>query len=526
MPKRLTAALAALLTFAAVLAVVPFTSAEPADAHTKTTQRCDYDPISGQQFNCRRVPVSHRHTTPKCPAGTTGTPPNCMPIPSDNTRSAGKTTKCPAGTTGTPPDCQPIPSDNTRSAATPTTAAPPPPTTTQPPPPPTTTQPPPPPQCVPPAHRYGNGCHTHGYDAPCGTGLWVPHDGHTPQVRTPCPPPTTEPKDKEPTACEPTQRVGQKVRERHRHPITRNRGGADSGCHYVETSHCPAGQHEHGHGTGACHNIGNSLASSVSFNQHAGATHHCTTAGEHEHPHGSGNCHDADTIHCPDGQHGHDDGTWPKSCHAATPKDHHCQTDGGTPHWAAEATYQHKHDGLPCHPANVDNCPAGQHEHTAPGVFPRVAGCHNKDTQHNSGDLTLTQEIVHTATGEVVCLAAGRGAGKAAQLVRKGAKWLSRMLTGQAVDFGVNQGCSELYDLLIKEEARQHEADKKKDHNDHADDKADDDSANSETEPPTTQPPPTTAPPFDPATECHTWFPSLRACINIGPDGRATITYH
>ena len=47
-----------------------------------------------------------------------------------------------------------------------------------------------------------------------------------------------------------------------------------------------------------------------------------------------------------------------------------------------------------------------------------------------------------------------------------------------------------------------------------------------ETPTPTTQPPPTTEPPFDPATDCHTWFPSLRACITLDPDtGRSKITY-
>jgi hypothetical protein len=37
-----------------------------------------------------------------CPAGTTGTPPNCEPIPGD---------ECPPGTTGTPPNCEPIQPD-------------------------------------------------------------------------------------------------------------------------------------------------------------------------------------------------------------------------------------------------------------------------------------------------------------------------------------------------------------------------------------------------------------------------------
>ncbi len=82
-------ALMALLITVPVLAVI----AQPASAHERTTQRCDYDPISGMSFNCRQVPVSHTHPKPKpeptCPSGTTGTPPNCVPIPSDNTNHAG-----------------------------------------------------------------------------------------------------------------------------------------------------------------------------------------------------------------------------------------------------------------------------------------------------------------------------------------------------------------------------------------------------------------------------------------------------
>jgi hypothetical protein len=37
----------------------------------------------------------------QCPAGTTGTPPNCAPVP-------GAAPPCPAGTTGTPPNCRPV----------------------------------------------------------------------------------------------------------------------------------------------------------------------------------------------------------------------------------------------------------------------------------------------------------------------------------------------------------------------------------------------------------------------------------
>ena len=36
------------------------------------------------------------------------------------------------------------------------------------------------------SHRFGNGCHSHGFTAPCGDGTWVPHPGHTPIQQTPC----------------------------------------------------------------------------------------------------------------------------------------------------------------------------------------------------------------------------------------------------------------------------------------------------------------------------------------------------
>jgi hypothetical protein len=59
MPKKLGAALAALLLAVPVLAIV---STSSASAHPLTRQRCDYDPISGQNFNCRTVNVRHYHT--------------------------------------------------------------------------------------------------------------------------------------------------------------------------------------------------------------------------------------------------------------------------------------------------------------------------------------------------------------------------------------------------------------------------------------------------------------------------------
>ncbi|MDE0499161.1 MAG: hypothetical protein OXH86_17625 [Acidimicrobiaceae bacterium] len=59
MSKRLTAALAAQLTFAAVLVTVPLVATDPADAHTKTVKRCAYDPFAGQQ--CWYESVAHVH---------------------------------------------------------------------------------------------------------------------------------------------------------------------------------------------------------------------------------------------------------------------------------------------------------------------------------------------------------------------------------------------------------------------------------------------------------------------------------
>ena len=82
MSKRLTAALLASLTFAAVLAVVPLAS--PASAHSQTKQQCAYDPFAGNQ--CWTVNVSHTHS---CPSGMTGTYPNCYPAPSTNQQNKG-----------------------------------------------------------------------------------------------------------------------------------------------------------------------------------------------------------------------------------------------------------------------------------------------------------------------------------------------------------------------------------------------------------------------------------------------------
>ncbi len=67
MSKRILAALSALLVAASTLVVV----ASPGGAHTRTTQRCDYDPLSGLSFNCRTVSVSHTHSD-NTPSGRNG----------------------------------------------------------------------------------------------------------------------------------------------------------------------------------------------------------------------------------------------------------------------------------------------------------------------------------------------------------------------------------------------------------------------------------------------------------------------
>ena len=242
MSKKPAAALCALLTFAAVLAIVPLATAEPAEAHeqTKTVRRCAYDPFAGQQCWNETVKVAHTHRViPDNP------PPDTSP----------KRVRCPKGTTGTPPNCSPAPSDNTRRV-TPTTAAPPPPTTAPPPPPPPTTAPPPPPPpppaplCAEGTHRYGSGCHA-DHVASCGNGTWTAHSGHAPVKQKPC---ETNPNKHGTTytvkPCSPYQESLETV-QRHKHPIGDRSG--DSACHRVGNSHCPAGHTETGgHGSQTC----------------------------------------------------------------------------------------------------------------------------------------------------------------------------------------------------------------------------------------------------------------------------------
>ena len=428
MPKRTLAALCAVLAFAAVLVVVPLATADDAgaDTRTKTVQRCSYDPFAGRQCWTETVSVSHVHSG----AGMTGTYPNCYPIP------PATQPVCPAGMTGTPPNCYPPPTTTTEPPPPPTTATPPPttaapPPTTQPPPPTTTIYVPPtttttttaPRACIPPRHRHGSTCHHNHSDPPCGTGLWTPHNGHPPQQRPPC---TTEPpKTTEPPACETDQ---------HRHGITQNRSGADSGCHYVSASHCAAGYHEHAHGSGACHSVGNERYSHKA--NHFGDIYHCS-AGEHEHPHGLGNCHDADTLHCH--HHPSANDPTPSRCH-----------DAGIVHTEDCPAGQHKHDaGLGgCHPVDEDKCPAGQHEHVETVRW----GCHSPDLDHF---WSSTSETVLDATGLVLCAPA-------------------HLIKRIDVSFLVGQGCEKVWEEITKSQRETGEA-KEKEHDEAAkDDDADD----------------------------------------------------
>lgn len=473
MTKRTLAALAALLAFMAVLVAVPLATSETAEAHTKTVKRCSYDPFAGSQ--CWYETVAHTHrvipdnpppdTSPKpkkCPAGTTGTPPDCLPIPPDNTNHVPTTTtappttttteppRCPAGYSGTPPNCI---TDVCPSGYSGT-----------------------PPNCVKdvcPAGWTGTPPDCRIIQTVCPDG----YSGTPPNcVKDVCPdgetgtPPNCKTVTVDPPPCETTQRTGQKPRERHRHTLVQNRSSADSGCHYVSASHCPSGRHEHGHGTGQCHsNPGSRLYSSVRSNRHAGDSQHCAAAGHHEHEHGSGDCHHADTIHCPAGQHAHPEvvngATLHERCHAEKPTDHHCGGDSGL------NTGRHKHDGLGCHPAGVDNCPTGQHEHTG-DVFLNVYGCHALGIEHPDY-FTKGHEYVLSGTGEIVCFFAGGAANKAAKLVSKGPKWLKDLL-GDNVGTGAGVGCETLFDKAIEEEKKR-AAEDKKEHDEDAQDKVDKD---------------------------------------------------
>ncbi|WP_419863405.1 hypothetical protein [Candidatus Poriferisodalis sp.] len=177
----------ALLVAVPALAVI----AQPASAHEQTEERCDYDPLTQQEYNCRQVEVSHVHqpnhyspppdTSPRSTtttAPTTTEPPSC-PAGQHSNGGAGRnchahsfTPPCGTGTWspghGHPPIQRP-----------PCPA-------------------PEPPSC--PAGQHSNGgagrnCHAHSFTPPCGTGTWSPGHGHTPIQRPPCTTTTTPDED-------------------------------------------------------------------------------------------------------------------------------------------------------------------------------------------------------------------------------------------------------------------------------------------------------------------------------------------
>ncbi|WP_428117397.1 hypothetical protein [Candidatus Poriferisodalis sp.] len=505
--KRTAAALAAMVV---LLPLLVFVDPSPSAAHEQTTQRCDYDPISGQSYNCRNVPVSHVHPPnhysppPDTSPSTTAAPPPTTAAPPPTTAAPPPTTAAPLPNHySPPPDTSPRPttpppnhySPPPDTSPRPTTPppnhySPPPDTSPRPTTPPTTTVPPTtqPPQCHWPNHSHGSTCHAHNLTPPCGVGTWAPHSGHSPVTSPPCP--TTPPnggEDGDGGECAPTSYrpggSGPTVRdaEAHRHAMgtQRNRNGATmSACHPVAQSHCNEDWHEHVHGSQNCHQTYRRLSSSLSDQWH-----HCTN-GQHEHEHNSGQCHHKDEVHCEDGQHIHEltgrngnqvDGDLHRSCH-----------DFGDHPWIHE------------------ECGEGNHNHRG-RMFPEIRGCHNEDTQHNSGELTRTDELLFWGTGEAVCFPAGGAVVKAAKIVAKGASWLKKILASQSaqgtIEIGANIGCGALWDRLVIEEARQHEANKKEDHNDLDD--SDTGDANSEPEPATTQAlprPPTTERPPAPTT--------------------------
>ena len=195
MSKRPLAALCAMLAFMAVLVAVPLATAEPAEAHDvyywKTVRTCIVDPPINHCTTERvRVPAHHKHLPATCPAGTTGTPPNCV---------ADK----PTTTTDAPP---------------PTT---------------------PPKQCPAGSHRYGNGCHSHGFTPPsCGTGTWIPHAGHSITFLQPCPTTTTTDAPPPTTTTAPPPGC---ATDHHRHSA----GGT---CHRDHVPPCGVGTWDPGHG--------------------------------------------------------------------------------------------------------------------------------------------------------------------------------------------------------------------------------------------------------------------------------------
>ena len=238
-----TQTLAAALAAVVLLPLLVFVNAPTAEAHERTRYRCAYDPITNVR-QCWSETVAHTHRTiPDNP------PPDTRPKPK----------KCPSGTTGTPPDCSPVPSDNTnREPETATTTA---------------TAPK---SCPPGQHSNGGAgknCHSHSFTPPCGTGTWSPGHGHTAIQRLPCPekekcpsgqtgtPPNCQAEDdKDGTGTKGTRsnRPAQTEcpnilgthphldREKHNHKLLSN---AMAGCHDASDGHRHSDGTRHSSGT-------------------------------------------------------------------------------------------------------------------------------------------------------------------------------------------------------------------------------------------------------------------------------------
>ncbi|WP_420608505.1 hypothetical protein [Candidatus Poriferisodalis sp.] len=490
MTKRTLAALAALLAFMAVLVAVPLATSETAEAHTKTVKRCSYDPFTNVQ-QCWTETVAHTHrvipdnpppdTSPKpekCPTGTTGTPPNCSPIPPTNDPAPDPEDKeCPAGTVGTPPNCETQPPPKCPAGQTgtwPNCKTP-------------------PKTC--PAGQHSNGgagknCHSHSFTPPhCGTGTWSPGHGHTPVPLKPCPPPPKCPTGW--TGTPPDCRIIQTVcpdgysgtpPDCVKDVCPDGQTGTPPNCKKVEPPKCADGYSgsppncvkecatgNHPHGT-TCHldhdwsKIPCGTGSDIgTWAPHAGHTprqrpqcgrenNDCSLSHpglrfQHRHVMGANknrgggtmsSCHIASTSHCQGGQHEHVHGS--QECHAL-----------GT---AVE-------NSTGTHSGWTDHCPTGQHSHEHSGschtATSEPAECaenytYSYSTQKCELDTALRifqrgTNLYIEGTGQVICtVVPGGAATKAANLILKGSSKVAKWIFKQTVEIALDHPCDQLWD--------------------------------------------------------------------------------
>ena len=311
-------------------------------------RRCAYDPFAGRQ--CWNQRVSHSHDPP----------PDLAPyLPRDTTTTTTTTTApkgCPPGqhsNGGAGRNCHshsftPPCGSGTWSPGHGHSSVQRPPCPTTPPPPTTAA----PPKCKAGAHRYGNGCHSHGFTPPCGTGTWAPHAGHTPVQRPPCP---TTPDDDSGTGPSGAKRCPGRAPTNHMHD--------GLGCHSASREHC--GDGDHAHGGLACHG----------------------EDAEHSDDHDSG----VTRCYARGGPHHRHDGL---SCHSTIANHNHCH-DG-----------EHAHNGGSCHPIGVDQCPLGEHEH----LTDRTSGCHPTGRQHyKTTEPSYLANITKAVLADLLCGVAAVG---------------------------------------------------------------------------------------------------------------------